>query len=380
MNKKILLINFVFFLAFYLVGDILFSNFFYKYKVGYKCYKHSKNNSFYELDKNCFAKMRLIGSIDSYNVYTNAHGDRYSGEKKLKEINQNVFFFGDSQTFGVGSDWKDTFVGIVENKQNNYKVHNFGVPSYSPTVYNYKLKSVIEKRNIKPKKIFIVLDLTDVGDESEKWRKEEDEQTPYTASKFVRSEKVSKLKKFKRDNLKGSRLIANYLRETSRKIRRRLKDENEIKNEYKPVNGNPSGGFVYTNFDKLTGCKTDLKKTHFWTCGGVEVGLKKIEKNLIEIGKISKNLNSDFYIIIFPWPDTLNFGQTVFNWEKYVESLCKISSCSSVINLFPDFEEIKTKREDWLTYLYLTNDIHLTPQGNKIVGNKILEIAFGVSK
>ena len=85
MNKKILLINFVFFLAFYLVGDILFSNFFYKYKVGYKCYKHSKNNSFYELDKNCFAKMRLIGSIDSYNVYTNAHGDRYSGEKKLKD-------------------------------------------------------------------------------------------------------------------------------------------------------------------------------------------------------------------------------------------------------------------------------------------------------
>jgi Protein of unknown function (DUF1574). len=253
--------------------------------------------------------MRLIASIDSYKVYTNNFGERYSGKKSRYTAgskNKNVFFFGDSQTFGVGSDWENTFVGMVEEKANDYNIHNFGVPSYSPTVHYYKLQKLLSTRKIKPNKVFIVLDLTDVSDESEEWRVSEEKGKPYKESQF-NFKKVSKFKKFKRENLKGSRLIANYLRESSRKLRKRLKNKKEHQNEYKPVNGNPSGGYIYTNFDKLTGCNTELKKTTFWTCGGVEVGLKKIENNLKKIGKLSRSINSDLYIITFPWPDTLNF-------------------------------------------------------------------------
>ena len=78
----------------------------------------------------------------------------------------------------------------------------------------------------------------------------------------------------------------------------------------------------------------------------------------------------------FPWPDTLNYGQTVFNWEMYVKNLCRLSNCKKVINLFPDFINIKNNNNDWLNYLYLKNDIHLTTEGNKIVAEKILNQAF----
>ena len=77
-----------------------------------------------------------------------------------------------------------------------------------------------------------------------------------------------------------------------------------------------------------------------------------------------------------PWPDTLNFGQKIFNWENYINNLCKQSSCDGVINLFSEFENIKLKENDWLEKIYLKDDIHLTPLANKIVAEKIINESF----
>ena len=77
-----------------------------------------------------------------------------------------------------------------------------------------------------------------------------------------------------------------------------------------------------------------------------------------------------------PWPDTLNFGQTEFNWEKYTKNLCKKSKCKSHINLFPKFKKIKETNQNWLKYIYLNNDIHLTKNGNNFVANEIKIKAF----
>ena len=83
----------------------------------YKCYNYSNNGLFYKLYKNCYAEMRYISSIESFKVFTNENGERYSGKKNKKiNKNNNVFFFGDSQTFGFGSDCENTFVGIIEKK------------------------------------------------------------------------------------------------------------------------------------------------------------------------------------------------------------------------------------------------------------------------
>ncbi len=377
MKKKTLFINLSFFLIFYLLADILFSNFFLNYRVEYKCYNYSNNGLFYKLYKNCYAEMRYISSIESFKVFTNENGERYSGKKNKKiNKNNNVFFFGDSQTFGFGSDWENTFVGIIEKKIGNYNFYNFGVPSYSPSVYLYKLNEVLINRNIRPKKIFVVLDVTDVFDESERWKNTSKNGQPSLDEKFSLVKK-SPFKKFKRANFKGSRLIANKVRGFSRKLRLKFKSEKQKIKEYKPVNGNYQGGYIYTDFEKLTGCDTNEQKTAYWSCGGVDIGIKKIENKMKKIGEIAKEINTELYIVIFPWPDTLNFGQTVFNWEKYAHSLCKKSNCKNVINLFPEFKKIKLNQEKWLKKIYLKNDVHLTPEGNKIVAKKILKEGFG---
>ena len=117
MKIKTFLINLSIFLTLFICADILFSNFFFKYRVGYKCYDYNEDGSYYKLGKSCYAKMRLVASIDSYHVYTDESGNRYSGKEK-KINNRPVFFFGDSFTFGLGVSWEDSFVGILEKELN----------------------------------------------------------------------------------------------------------------------------------------------------------------------------------------------------------------------------------------------------------------------
>ena len=77
-----------------------------------------------------------------------------------------------------------------------------------------------------------------------------------------------------------------------------------------------------------------------------------------------------------PWPDTLNFGQTKFNWEKFNSNLCLKSKCTKLINLFPKFKKLKQTNNDWLKILYLNNDIHLTKKGNMLVADQIINNVF----
>ena len=53
-------------------------------------------------------------------------------------------------------------------------------------------------------------------------------------------------------------------------------------------------------------------------------------------------MNSEFYIVIYPWADTLSNGQKVFNWENFANEICKNSHCDEVINLF--IEEFGTDK------------------------------------
>ena len=46
-----------------------------------------------------------------------------------------------------------------------------------------------------------------------------------------------------------------------------------------------------------------------------------------EAGKFSE-------AIIFPWAETLQYGQNSFNWENYVKQTCDDINCIKLINLF----------------------------------------------
>jgi len=363
MSKKITFI--LIYLIFFLVGDILFSNFVYKKDVKHNCYKYLKD--FFYLEKNCKAKEKWVKNVKSYNVYTDKNGFRFSGNKIIEDnTKKNAVFFGDSFTYGMGLDYEKTFVGIIEKSQKEFKILNLGVPGYSPSVFNYQLKKII-KENIIPKKIFFVLDISDVSEEASQWDKSGKSERPILINNN-NDENINKngiFKNFTEQNFKGSRLIARSLNNFFRSIRLYF---SSTEKKLKKPGRSGWGNFLYLNLDE-----TDNK---LWEPNGFEQGIKKIKENSKEISVIAQSIKAELYLVIYPWPDSLEYGQNVFNWEKFSYNLCKDINCTKLINFFPDFTAEKNKSNDWLTKLYIGGDLHITEYSHKIIAEKILKEVF----
>ncbi len=351
-------------IAFYLLlffsFDIVYSNFFYKSDLKYNCYKYT--NNFHFLQKNCKAKEKWIKKAVAYNVFTDENGFRFSGLKK--EISKNnALFFGDSFTYGMGLEYNKTFVGIIENEISSYNIINFGVQGYSPSVYLYQLKKFKDGNN-NAKKIFVTLDLSDVFEEASIWKNDKNYDHPILRNERNLNEDEKKLS-FKDKNFKASRFIARKINNFFRKLR--LSNYNS--SNLKKIPGNSGwGNFIFTELSE-----TDQS---LWHPIGFEAAIKKIDNNFLSIGKIASQMKADFYIIIYPWPDTIYNGQKKFNWEKYSSNLCKISNCKKLINLFPDFNNIRKNNANWLNKLFIAGDLHITPFGQKLISKKIIQEGF----
>ena len=353
-NKKIRSV-FIYISLFFFI-DIIFSNFIYKNNIKSNCLINK--NSFYFLDKNCQFKQKYIKKTPSYTVYTNNFGLRYSG--KIYEKNKkNIFYFGDSFTYGLGLNFKKIYVGQIEKKEKNFNHLNFGLQGYSPTVYLHQLKSMIAKGVI-PEKIFLTLDFTDILEE-DKWLLKGGIDHP-TIKEVKSSSEIEKdsVEEFKDKNLKATRymsqVINNFFRDT--KLSLLSKGQNVTSIPGKII----ISSFTYSEDSEFNIDRNSLNR-----------GFKKTQKKLIEISKLAKIVGSDFYVIIYPWPDTLEYGQSVFNWEKYSEDLCVMASCKKLINTFPEFVDFKNKNQDWLSKLFINADLHHTEIGHNIIANAILK-------
>ena len=160
-----------YFLIIYLIIDILFMGLLPK-DIKNKIYdkKSHKIKSYYyhhDLRPNAYWKEKW--GNQEYEIYTNNQGFK---DKKIREVKfkeNNILFIGDSFTEGVGVNYENTFVGIIENKvsskKDDYEILNAGVISYSPIVILSKLNHIINKRKLPINKVFVVLSNGDLHDD-----------------------------------------------------------------------------------------------------------------------------------------------------------------------------------------------------------------------
>jgi len=358
---KIIIITLILFL----ISDFILSNTLVKYIVNKDCFKYlrySLNNKkyySYELEKNCSA-YEVKKTVNTYKVYTDKNGFRVS-KKYIKKNKEKIVFLGDSFTYGFGLDYDDSVVGII-NKKIDFETINLAVPGYGSSILLYKYKKLLNS-NIKPKKVFYLMDITDVYDGSNRWTKLNDIDIPVVIDDTF-SKEISKTLTYKK-NFKISRLFAYNLNKFFRNIRKKIKRNYWIqKDEVGPTN---LGGFTYTPKQQLS---KNVWKVDY------EEGLKKIHKNVRLISSLSKNIGSSFYIVIYPWAETLEYGEKYFSWQKFGVNLCKQVGCTKLINAFPDFEKVKNENIKWKKEIYFLLDIHFNKNGNKILANKIINEVF----
>ena len=354
-NKLFHILSLSFIIIIYLFIDFLISNTIYKKS---DCFNFSffENGYYYDLEKNCKSKYRFKSGFPTVDFITNENGLRTSiSKKKFSNSKENIFLFGDSFTFGVGLNYEDTYASILENEFKKFNFFNFAVGSYSPTVHLYRLKNAI-KKNIYPKKIFLFLDLTDVIDESQRWISDSKLGIP------IRPEdRSNRQNNFIHKNFKLTLEIISLINSNLNNFKKSY-FQNEDNKEI--VKTSIQGQFTYTPKNKLNKI--------FWKEDSLSKGLEKIENNIKEMSEISKFHNSEFYLVIYPWAETLEYGQKEFNWSKYASNLCTKYKCIT-IDTIPYFQKYMNINKNWVSDLYFKGDEHFNKGGAKLLGDAVIK-------
>ena len=356
-----------FYFSFFLLGDLIFSNLIYKDKLNikYNCYEY-KNFTYnkeifhdYFLQKNCKAT-ESQKTAAPYKVFTDQDGYRFAGKKRLPRKN-NLVFIGDSTTFGMGSKFEDSFVGITEKKKENYGIYNLAVPGYGIQKYHFVLKEFFKTKTAS--KIFVIIDMTDIHDAANRWVNIPNSISPVLESAHINQE-ISSWKKLQNSNFKGSKLLIFYLRNFSRDIKIKIKSfipsKKKTKNE---LDSSDWANFTFVDKENLSINKDEFEKS-----------LSIIELYFKKISQLAKKNESEVFLVIFPWPENLIHGQDKFNWEIFNKRLCKINNCPGLLNLFDDFRKIMNENDNWQNLIYIKDDIHFTKFGNNLVADKITSL------
>ena len=352
-----------FYLFFFAIGDLIFSNYIYKKDVNikYNCYEYKNyffNQETYHdhyLEKNCKATEKQR-TVIPYKVFTDKDGYRYSGKKRTFKKN-NLLFLGDSFTYGYGVKYENSFPGIIEKKFQNFNIYNLGVPGYGIKKHYYNLSEYLKKRKVN--KIYITLDMTDIHDATFRWVSIPEIMSPVIRTKHI-NKRIDSWKNMQNSNFKGTKLLAFYSRNFLRYIKLKLRSTN-MGNKDTALKSKIAN-FTYTEKNKLKNLNEDnFQKT-----------ILDIDLYFEKISNLAKKNKAELYLVIFPWPETLIYGQEKFNWENFNNDLCKKNNCSKVINLFKDFEKIKINNKDWKNLIYIDDDVHLKKFGNTLIANKII--------
>ena len=339
-----------------LIIDIIFSNTLLKQN---HCINYQE--FFYELKKNCKGKYRFKTSFPLTTTYTDENGLRIKNHSVQKDKEKkNMFMFGDSMTYGVGLEYDQTFAGIIDNEFKDYNVYNFGLSSYSSTVYLHQLKETLRK-DILPDEILIFLDLSDLRQDAVEWYYDKDEAAPRLFTNNTYLHEKNKNEKFKNKNFKVLRNIASFMNYNLRNLRAEI--NLSLKENYK-IKRTVQASFTYTDIE-------DLDK-NYWNKDTLEKGKKIISNNLSEFKNLSQRHNFKIFLIAYPWSETVEFGQDKFNWSKFLKSLCNSENCKT-IDTFGKFIEYKKNNKNWVLDLYFLNDVHFNENGSKVFAKMIID-------
>ena len=103
----------------------------------------------------------------SNNLITNSLGFRDFSKRQVSKINnkKRILLIGDSFIEGLGYNYEHPLAGLLQNYYgDDYEILNSAVASYSPSIYYFKTKYLINE-GYKFNKALIFLDLSDVIDE-----------------------------------------------------------------------------------------------------------------------------------------------------------------------------------------------------------------------
>ena len=363
--KKIIIISIIT-ITIFLIIDFLSGKKILNYTFDKKI-KNNLENSITLSDQNenyLYGIKKNLDTITQYNIFqykvcTNLFGMRSNCKKIYNEKFYDIMFIGDSFTFGVGLNYEDTFVGLLENSIDK-KVGNLGVQSYSPTLYYLKVKKFIED-GFRFNELIVFVDISDIEDEV---RRKKILQELLNANLKKDFETYSKSKKQSQNINDQNQNIKSFIRKIFPLSYRLFF---EIKYFDLPQ---PKYRYLYTYQRSAWTYNPSLKEYD------VEFGISQSIRYMNLLYEFLKENDIKLSLATYPYPNTLLYDKKdsyqVKTWKNFCED-----KCFKFYNFFDQFYENKEKltREESLRLInkyYLKGDMHFNKLGNLLIYKKLI--------
>ena len=312
-----------------------------------------------------------------YQIFTNDLGFRDDSTQPLDRDKEYSILIGDSFIEGVGLDYKDTIVGILNKKlaNNKFKFLNAGVASYSSYIYLRKIEDIIKNNSdLKVKKVIVFLDKSDVSDDEKYLNKPAFFKN--TKGKFINQRKEDFL-----GDLKELSLWRFYTKQTiSGKIIKLGTDqiENFLSNIKKRsfISKKLNKSFFEVTEIEIKAIKSINNKPHIrnWYLGPTweertKKNIKFSVENLNKLKDFLRKKNIDFLVVLYPWSFEIDNEEIR---EKYLEFIIPLLNENKINNLSVYEGFLKGNIYESIGKNYLYNDIHFNKNGNQVIVNELL--------
>ena len=312
-----------------------------------------------------------------YQIFTNDLGFRDDSTQPLDRDKEYSILIGDSFIEGVGLDYKDTIVGILNKNlaNNKFKFLNAGVASYSSYIYFKKIEDIIKNNSdLKVKKVIVFLDKSDVSDDERYLNKPAFFKN--TKGKFINQRKEDFL-----GDLKELNFWRFYTKQTiSGKIIKLGTDQIEdfLSNIKKRsfISKKLNKSFFEVTELEIKAIKSINNKPHIrnWYLGSTweertKKNIKFSVENLSNLKNFLEKKNIDLLVVLYPWSFEIDNKEIR---KKYLEFIIPLFNENKINNLTVYDGFLKGNIYESIGKNYLYNDIHFNKNGNQVIVNELL--------
>jgi hypothetical protein len=335
------------------------------------------DHGWYMLKPNLSTNMAWGSEI--YPVRADSNGFRIDDVAPRSDGPADFIFLGDSFTFGINGSWSKTFVGKFERGSRS-RIINAGTSSYSPTPYIYQYRRAVAAKLLKPRHTVVVaLDLSDVQDEAAIWEdgnehpqhRIEFDQLPRVAVNIgeppappaVSASPASAVAPREASHFVAWKLISRFVRPRVKALfaPRPKPDQPAAPLPQAPLNMARSA-FTWRPWTEIDSEYRPL---------GVARGIALIRQKMRVLADLVHQNGGELWLVIYPWPAQLEYGEKVFSWEEFGKELCGEIECKEFVNTFPLFRA----EAGWYRKYFLPGDVHLSDRGNQLVADALLQRA-----
>ncbi len=344
-----------------------------------------ENRIFNKNYKYGFAKNKSFNSIyfgRHYVVKTNELGFRDKKIRKLDRSKNYSIIIGDSFVEGVTLDYKDSIVGIlnekIEKSLESFEFLNAGVASYSSYIYLKKIKTVLKENPwLKVNSVIIFMDKSDIHNDIEYFNE------PATFKinpewKYKNKRKIDFKKDLETLNLfrfftkqTVSGLFIKFVGDRIEFFLRDMRDRFKLANSLnKSVFDIPK---EYTDALRSINDKR-FYASYFYGNNWDTIGKKSAQfsiNNLLELKKILDSRNIQMITVLYPWSYEILEPIPRNNYLNFMENSFKKNNIT-FINLYDNF----LVGDPYLVVSnnFIFNDIHYNSKGYKLLADSLFEI------